>query len=205
MMDKNKLKIALIKRRMPFKVRKIGEYNISSLLENLSNMDSSWWEEDNYRLKKYVVHQHTNSLAIMWDPDCIRNNKKGKKHERNYDSLGFDEVLDELRPIYEKEFGKGDFHRVLIARLKPNSKIAPHCDGGIPLMMGRRTHIPIATNKDVVFNLGNDLESFHLEAGSIYELNNAKKHAVKNPTDDYRIHLIIDWLQDEGFWLNKQT
>ena len=130
--------------------------------------------------------------------------QKGKKHKRNYDLLDFDKVLKDLQPIYEKEFGKGDFHRVLITRLKPNSEIGVHSDQGIPLMQGRRTHIPLKTNKDIFFAAGRDLELFRLEVGNVYELNNAKKHAVSNPTKEYRIHLIIDWLQDEGFWLNDK-
>ena len=191
-----------IKKRLPFKVKKFGEYDISELVEKLNTMESDWWFNDDSR-QKLRVHTDTHALNIFWNIECLTDGKKGEKNERNYDFLNFKKILEDLKPLYEEEFGSGGFHRVLIARLKPQSEIKPHSDGGVPLMKGRRTHIPLITNKNVSFMAGRDLENFYLEAGSIYELNNAKKHAVNNPTDEYRIHLIIDWLEDDGFWTKE--
>ena len=198
-MNNNQQNIALIKRQMPFKVRKFAEYDSTNLVKKLNEMKPEWWFNDDSR-QRGTVHTHTHALDIFWNIECLQDGKKGRKNERNYDFLNFKQILEDLKPIYEKEFGSGDFHRVLIARLKPQSQVNPHNDQGAPLMKGRRTHIPLVTNKDVSFQVGKDLESFYLEAGSIYELNNAKKHAVDNPTDEYRTHLIVDWLEDKGFW-----
>ena len=195
--------LAIIKKRLPFKIKQIGEYDSTDLVKKLDEMDPEFWLEESWRQETYKAHSSTDALSILWNRECLSDNKRGEKHERNYNFFDFDKVLKDLKPIYEKEFGKGDFHRVLITRLKPKSSIAVHADKGIPLMKGRRTHIPLTTNKDIVFKSGKDLESFHLEVGNVYELNNAKKHAVSNPTDEYRVHLIIDWLQEEGFWSKK--
>ena len=201
---KNKLqRLTMIKKRLPFKIKNIGKFDVSNLISKLDNIKPDYWLEQEYR-QKMKTHSKTHTLEIMWNPECLKDNKKGKKHERNYNLLEFDKILDELRPIYESEFGSGDFHRILMTRLKPKSEIPVHCDGGVGLMQGRRTHIPLITNKEIIFRVGKDLEQFHLEAGNIYELNNAKKHAVNNPTDEHRIHLIIDWLEDHGFWLKKK-
>jgi hypothetical protein len=193
-------RLANIKRRLPFKIKEIGEYNTSDLINKLKDINPEHWLEESWRQETFKAHSSTDTLNILWNKECLNDNKKGEKHERNYNLLDFDKVLEDLKPIYEKEFGKGDFHRVLITRLKPKSSIAVHSDQGTALMMGRRTHIPLVTNKDIIFKSGKDLESFHLEVGKVYELNNAKKHAVSNPTDEHRVHLIIDWLEDKGFW-----
>lgn len=194
------IKFLNIKRQLPFKIKEIGRYNPANLISKLESMDPECWLEESWRQKTFKAHSSTDALNIMWNKECLIDNTKGKKHERNYNFLEFDKVLEDLKPIYEKEFGKGDFHRVLITRLKPKSEISVHSDQGVALMQGRRTHIPLVTDKEIIFKSGKDLESFHLEVGKVYELNNAKKHAVNNPTDKYRIHLIVDWLQDKGFW-----
>ena len=198
--NKPNLKLADIKRRLPFKIKQIGNYDPTELINKLEKMDPECWLEESWRQKTFKAHSKTDALNIMWNKECLQDNTRGKKHEKNYNFLDFDKVLKDLKPIYEKEFGKGNFHRILITRLKPNSEIAVHSDQGVGLMQGRRTHIPLVTNKDIIFQSGKDLKSFHLEVGKVYELNNAKKHAVNNPTDEYRTHLIIDWLQDKGFW-----
>jgi len=199
-MNKPNSTLADIKRRLPFKIQEIGSYDSADLLRRLEKMDPECWLEESWRQKTFKAHSSTDALNIMWNKECLKDNTKGEKHKKNYNFLNFDKVLEDLKPIYEKKFGSGDFHRVLITRLKPKSSIAVHADQGIALMQGRRTHIPLTTNKDIVFKCGQDLQSFHLEVGNVYELNNAKKHAVSNPTDEHRIHLIIDWLQNKGFW-----
>lgn len=202
-MENEKLKIGLIKRQLPFKVRKFAEYDITEIVKTLDTMEPEWWFNDDSR-QRGKVHTNTHALDIFWNIECLKDGKRGKKNERNYDFLNFKKILEDLKPIYESEFGKGTFHRVLIARLKPNASVNPHSDTGAPLMKGRRTHIPLVTSEKIAFKVGKDQESFYLKAGSIYELNNAKKHAVDNPTDEYRTHLIIDWLEEKGFWLKNE-
>ncbi len=192
------------KERLPFEIREIGKYEPKDLVEKLNNMDSSSWLEESWRAKKFKVHSNTQALNIFWDQGCLKEDRRGKKHEKNYNSLGFEQVLKDLKPLYEKEFGSGEFYRVLITRLNPLSSIPPHCDGGASLMKARRTHIPLITSKNVEFRVGENLNSIHLEVGKVYELNNARKHSVFNPTKEFRIHLIIDWLQDKGFWLKEE-
>lgn len=192
------------KERLPFEIREIGRYEPKGLVEKLNNMDSNRWLEESWRAKKFKVHSNTQALNIFWDKECLKEDRQGKKHEKNYNSLGFEQVLKDLKPLYEKEFGSGEFQRVLITRLNPRSSIPPHCDGGPSLMKARRTHIPLITSNNVKFRVGEDLNPIHLEVGKVYELNNARRHSVVNPTDEFRIHLIIDWLQDRGFWLGEK-
>jgi len=200
----NNKKLFKIKQLLPFEIREIGNYEPKDLVEKLNEMHLDCWLEESWRAKKFKVHSNTQSLNIFWDQGCLKEDRRGKKHEKNYNYLGFEQVLKDLKPLYEKEFGSGEFYRVLITKLDPCSTIPPHCDVGLSLMKARRTHIPLITNSDVEFMVGEDLKPIHLEVGKVYELNNARKHSVFNPTDKFRIHLIIDWLQDKGFWLNDR-
>ncbi len=53
-----------------------------------------------------------------------------------------------------------------------------------------RLHIPIKTNKDVIFSCGN--LSMNMKKGKCYALDNSLLHGVVNNGDEERIHLVID-------------
>ena len=62
--------------------------------------------------------------------------------------------------------------------------------------MSHRIHVPIKTNKNVLFSV--DGEKRELNQGEIIEINNLKDHFVENndPNED-RIHLIMDFVTVE--------
>jgi hypothetical protein len=81
--------------------------------------------------------------------------------------------------------------RALFARIKGHGRIDTQTDGLYSLLKGHRIHIPIITNGQVVFTIGGEEKG--LGEGEMWEVNNAKLHAVDNHNDADRIHLIIDW------------
>jgi len=164
----------------------VGEYNIDSILEALNSVSEEDWLEDTERAEKFHVHKNTHMLKILWDI-----NLSGTKHKRNYGIFNFDKILGELRIIYEECYGVGDFARVLFTRLKPQSDIPPHTDGGYSLEQAHRTHIPILTNEKNFFKVGDEVK--YLKPGEIWEFDNAQLHSVKNMSDEPRVHLIIDY------------
>jgi len=168
----------------PFKF--VGNYNISSILETLNNVTEEDWLEDTERAEKFHVHKNTHMLKILWDI-----NLSGTKHKRNYSIFNFDKILDDLRIIYEKCYGAGDFVRVLFTRLKPQSDIPPHTDMGYSLEQAHRTHMPIITSEKNLFSVGNEVK--YLKQGEIWEFDNTQIHSVKNMSDEPRVHLIIDY------------
>ena len=66
-------------------------------------------------------------------------------------------------------------------------------DGGTSLEKCRRTHIPIITNEKNVFKVGPEIK--HLKVGEIWEIDNTMQHAVRNNSDEPRVHLIIDYME----------
>ena len=164
----------------------VGKYNINSILKTFNNITEEDWLEDTERSEKFLVHKDTHVLKILWDI-----NLSGTKHKRNYNLFNFDKILNDLRIIYEKCYGVGDFARVLFTRLKPQSDIPPHTDGGYSLEHSHRTHMPIITNEKNLFKVGDEVK--YLKLGEFWEFDNTKIHSVKNMSNEPRVHLIIDY------------
>ena len=81
--------------------------------------------------------------------------------------------------------------RVRLMRLESGGKIGLHCDPGYGLAKkNSRLHIPIATNKDVMFELNQRV--YQLEPGTLWYLNTTKAHQVHNNSPHDRVHLVID-------------
>ena len=80
----------------------------------------------------------------------------------------------------------------IIANLKPGGSIPPHIDSGPYFDKSNRIHIPIKTNSQVLFQIG-DLPSFHMEEGKAYEIDNCgSQHQVVNYSNEDRYHIIFD-------------
>ena len=180
---------------MDFNFKHIGDCDVCNLIEKFNNLDEEIWLEHQYRqnMKKGKgTHRNTNSIEILWDPECLKNLEIGTK-SKNYDLLEMDEFFDSIKPLYQKEYGDGYFLHALFARLKANTNIKEHFDRGESLTLSKRTHIPIKTNPNIKFKVGG--EEKYIKSGEIWEINNSgKKHGVVNNSGEDRIHLILDYI-----------
>lgn len=168
----------------------ISNINVSDFKSKIIELPKNLWDEHTIRQTLFEPHKHTQTLEIMWDMESLQNNKIGKIHS-NYYKLDMEFFLDKLKPIYEITYGKGYFVRVLLVKLKANTKISSHIDNGKSLINCKRTHIPIITNDLVTFTI--DGETKNLKEGEVWEINNTKEHSVDNNSNMDRIHLIIDY------------
>jgi len=80
--------------------------------------------------------------------------------------------------------------RVMIVNLKPGGVITSHIDEGLYAASYRRFHLPLVTNPNVRFTVGNVTR--HLKEGLLYEILNKQLHSVINDSDEDRLHLIMD-------------
>ncbi len=181
-----------IKASQPFDFKFLGNLDITLILKNLSTFTEEQWNEHNHRNADFRAHNQTNSLEILWDKNSLKTGLIGAKNKTNYKQLDFDYIRNLLQPIYEKHYGPGYFIRVLLPRLKPGGSIPIHKDNGKSLMEVKRTHIPLITNENIIFKVGDTTKN--LKAGEVWEINNGREHAVNNNSDEYRIHLIVDYL-----------
>ena len=92
--------------------------------------------------------------------------------------------------------------RMLLASMPPGITIPVHHDTGEWVKHTHRVHVPIITNSDkVLFRVGNTVDTLQrilVDTGHVFEMNNQAKHAVSNHWDKYRVHLILDYV-DESF------
>ena len=169
----------------------IGSVDISNIKLKLLNMNESVWLENTIRQTTFDVHRHTETIYLMWDMESLATNVKGTIHP-NFYNFGVDKLLTILSPLYEKTYGNGEFIRVVLAKLKKNTKIYPHIDSGESLSSCKRTHIPVISNPLVKFTI--DDETKFLQEGEIWEINNQNTHSVENMSEIDRIHFIIDYM-----------
>lgn len=102
-----------------------------------------------------------------------------------------------LLPIMEAAvepygYARGFFPRIMFARLPAGAFVTPHVDGESNGNRPHKIHVPIVTNADAYFFVGQ--QRYHFEAGRAYEVNNATRHAAANGGRSDRIHLIFEYL-----------
>ena len=86
--------------------------------------------------------------------------------------------------------------RCLFAKLRANGEIRAHIDQGAYFERTVRIHFPVVTNPQAIMLA--DKQSFHMQVGEAWALNNSAVHGVvnKHPTEA-RTHLICDYLPTE--------
>jgi hypothetical protein len=168
----------------------IGKVDISKIKETLELLDKSYWDVYTKRQETFQAHSQTKSLLLMWDEENIHTLEPSQKHDLFY-QLEVDKFINTIEPLYKQKYGDGYFNRIILVNLLSNSEIIPHADGG-PLLLARRTHIPIITNPEVFFIV--DDEEKNMKEGEIWEIDNSKVHSVENLSDEDRIHFIIDYV-----------
>lgn len=74
--------------------------------------------------------------------------------------------------------------------LPPGAKIARHFDMSPIFQKSHRVHLPLVTHPDVKFYI-DDVE-YYFPVGKFFEFDNSRFHEVKNNSDIFRIHLVVD-------------
>jgi len=109
------------------------------------------------------------------------------------------EVIDKIKKVY----GKGKIFSLQLSNIFPEGKIRKHYDGGLNFILCHRIHVPLITNKNVIFGIGEN--EYFFENGQMFELNNLEYHYVSNTDSQIkRLHLIIDYCPDEYVFFLEQ-
>lgn len=161
-----------------------GEPEFDKQLVMQNKITSSWDTTHGTDINAWV---HRTESDFIQDVKNIE-----KKTIDNQLNLYTDLIVDEL----EKKFN-GVAGLVLYVNLPAGQNILDHKDGGYYLSVVHRLHIPIITNPNVSFIIGDT--KFHMEEGNLYEINNQQRHAVCNSSDMDRVHLIIDIIPKDKY------
>jgi len=165
-----------------------GSYNNlgkidSSLLDEIKNKiinisEDEWLDDSIERQQSFTVHKNVNNYNILFDYGNFQELDNNKTIDRRSNWSELDNIVD------------GEIVGLLIVNLHAGKDIPLHVDDGEHLKNSRRIHLPIITNKNVIFNV--DGEYINMKEGYLYEINNMKPHSVKNKGLRDRIHIIID-------------
>ena len=181
-------------------LRKIGDIDVTRFAQQAAKITDADWTADAFRQKTYEVHKQTQTIRLIMDED-------GRHRDPTYHpSYGiYKELLEPIETFIRRQFeqtlkakrlrkkhGRGYFIRMILVKLLANGSIPHHVDQGETLSKSHRMHLPIITNEQNLFSVG-DTE-MHMKAGELWEINNRREHGVVNGGSEDRTHLIIDYV-----------
>jgi len=175
------------------KVIELGPVDISSIRsEILALLPGEWNDEasENANYNKTGVLNQTQHIVF-------RFSDKRKMPIRYFALPSWEKWKGKLQPIMDSVTSRygykhGFYPRVMLAKLPPGAKIAPHTDGKPMQNRPHKIHIPIQTNAEAWFFQFPD--KHNLKEGFAYEVNNSVMHGVENNGSTDRIHLIFEYI-----------
>ena len=173
-------------------IRELGKVDIAGLKEEILALPQDLWEVKNTaKPNKFKELGRTEHIVFKFVKD----------YDNHSDTITYpiwDEWRSKLEPIMAaatKPYGykKGNFSRIMLAKLPPGSKISLHIDPYQSSNYTHKIHIPIQTNPEVEFWVGR--KRYYFEEGFAYEVNNKALHGGINRGDSDRINLIIEYYE----------
>lgn len=149
------------------------------------------WKYFDYRQKNVVGHEDTLTVPIYFDTNNrFRDPQKTQLVEHRHT----EKFRDVISGIADMLNGLGEpwiVRRANLVTLPAGKGIPSHIDTTRLLTVTSRLHIPVFSNKDCTFFVGD--ETMHIPEGEIWEIDNTgKTHGTQNDGDSDRVHLIID-------------
>lgn len=174
-----------------------GKIDVEPILKIMNDNNLDWDEYTDRQNKFGTEHLHTKTIPIIFDKSFNFNHLKIIPTEKYPLFENEIQKIEEQIKSNTKENGK--IMRAILVKLTAGKSIRPHVDiVGFSLVVCRRIHIPIQTNDDCFFTVGDDKRN--LKLGELWEINNDKKmHSVDNFGETDRIHLIVDWVEQTLF------
>jgi len=168
--------------------KKVGEFDTKDIAKELEV--TNFWNWLNMRKAPGLNHNVVDDIVLRF-----------QRVEGHYTLINyFDgmECVDYFPQGYlrntmkavNNQFGLSKIGRVVVAKLRPFSTIAPHIDEGEYTKNHDRFHFVVTTNPNVRFGCGD--EEAHMAAGDIWWFDNKTQHYVTNAGNTDRIHIVVD-------------
>jgi hypothetical protein len=161
------------------------------LFENLLKSVLSLTQEDwlGYKKRKTAggaAAENTDTIPLVYDlKHRLNSSVLHENHER------FSVYIDDVLLSAKQHIGDVKVQQAMLARLNAGTVIPRHRDRGPLTAKTHRIHVPVITNTECIFKVGD--ESMNLDAGEIWVIDNVNRyHSVENLGNTDRIHLIID-------------
>ena len=181
-------------------LRKVGDVDVTRYAQQAVKITDADWTADSFRQKTFEVHKQTQTIRLIMDEDGRHRDPTYHPSYEIHKELiepieifirrQFEQTLKAKR--LRKKHGRGYFIRMILVKLLANGSIPRHVDQGETLAKSHRMHLPIVTNEQNLFSVG-DTE-MHMKSGELWEINNRREHGVVNGGSEDRIHLIVDYV-----------
>lgn len=167
-----------------------GNVNVDNLIKSYKQNELDW-DSFQFRQQSFLCFADTKTLPIIFDETFEFKEKKVSENFPIFES----EILliqEQIKSILNQD---GEIASFMFVNLPTKKQIQPHVDW-LPFASNfDRFHIPIITNDDCIFTVGD--ESKNLKVGELWEINNDKFiHSVYNGGETDRIHIIMDWKRE---------
>ncbi len=182
-------------------VRQLGAVDITALREAVIGIPDAIWNAENAdKPNKFEALDKTRHIVFRF-VDSTRDWRGS--HDRPLWAT-WRNLLEPVMVQAVRDYGyaRGAFPRVMLARMAPAGIIQPHIDANPAAKWPHKIHVPLMTNDQVDFLVGETVH--HFPVGQAVEVNNLGPHAVKNGGSSDRIHLIFEYFdleQAEPDWL----
>jgi hypothetical protein len=167
----------------------LQDLDLCEIQEKLNSCTDEDWNRFTLRQEIFDVASDTKTIVMKFNGPTQTSNHPSKTTTFE----GWDEWKAVVEPLISKVqelYPESVISKCFLPKLKAGGSIGKHTDNGPTLQMVHRIHIPIFTNKDVIFTV--DGESINMKEGCAYEINNLKEHGVVNNGDTDRVHLLFD-------------
>lgn len=171
-------------------IRRLGTVDIAPLRDAVLALPESVWDAENEgKPNKFGALGATRHIIFRFVSNFV-------DWRDSYDRPlwpSFKPLVEPVLAAATADYGyaRGDFPRVMLARMAPGGIIHPHRDLNPAAKWPHKIHVPLQTNPDVTFSV--DGVGYHFAEGEAVEVNNMGLHAVANRGDTDRIHLIFEY------------
>jgi len=182
-------------------IRPLGPVDIAALQAAVATIPEDMWNaEDASKPNRFEALDRTRHIVFRFVDDT-------RDWRRSHDRALWPQWRDLLLPVMAQAtapygYARFEYPRVMLARMAPGGVIRPHVDANPAAKWPHKIHVPLQTNVQVGFLVGDTVH--HFPAGQAVEVNNLGLHAVRNDGDSDRIHLIFEYFdldQPDPDWI----
>jgi hypothetical protein len=183
-------------------IRPLGPVDITALRAAVLAIPEALWDAENAdKPNRFEALDLTRHIVFRFVDDT-------RDWRRSHDRALWADWRALMSPVLQQAtrpygYAHAEFPRVMLARMAPGGVIKPHVDANPAAKWPHKIHVPLLTNPQVRFLVGENV--YHFPEGEAVEVNNLGIHAVRNDGATDRIHLIFEYFdrdQPDPDWID---
>lgn len=178
-----------------------GHIDVSKFVHLIEKGGESLWDEEEHGRTNVKLTRPSHDkwgvrkVMLVYCDDFLKN----VYHFPWYNDPAWQDALADVLAVLNVSPTR--LVRCLLASMPPGCDIPRHHDTGLWVRYTHRVHVPLITSPGSVnFRVGateTTMKNIRFAQGDVIELNNQAKHAVRNNWDRDRVHLILDYIDED--------